>query len=995
MSQSNMLNINLVEGWNLISGLHSMTSYIEDMSNIIINDTLYEFNQIYTKVEKLEPGKGYWVRASKNGTINIKANLTIIVNQINPNSFIIGNVTKCAVTLPNSINDIPEIFTIDGIQLSDVGVWMGNIIYGDLDLSNNDITEGTKDLIIEYSDIIYQGVVEFTGVNTSDLLSITYNGVNREYFLYVPESYNQENKYPLIFNFHGFGGLVKDYIQFADLRENAKNKNFILVYPQGLNLEESNDSHWNAALPGDDNKSDVDDFGFILSLVNRLQSEFNIDSNRIYACGYSNGAFFSYALGLYHSNIFAAIGSVSGTMVQDLLLENYSINVPLPMINIHGINDSTIPYLGSNEYNSIPNIINFFKQINNTTNEIIDDNDAFTHTVYGNGINDASVEHYKMKTYDHIWYPELNNNLCDFLLKHNLNGLIYDFVIVGGGPSGIMSTYRIATQNPDKRILLIEKNKYTLEEYKTPYTTNSNQDSQMDVDYKNAFFWRLSMNDPKFQYSFSSEDNKSVWMGKGLGGGTLHFGIQYIDDEDVVEKFNPEWKDDFEAVAQITNAQRYNYNEINNNTYNQIKQAINNESNVNYYNNKVYSDDLVNKKRIILGDLINNLPNVKIKYGINIIKYNNSNVEDIYGKKYFGKKFILCAGAIQTPGILLRSNISCGNKLYDHIGFTLIYSKMVPKIITSTQPFQGEKIIILNQANLEILNQKNSERYIFKVTNGPGDGNVYDFTNWVNKHPGGASKITKWAIAGINGNDKYELKYPSSHLTTSNSNRWPDNLNEFTYIGNFGASINYDNLPNNLKSQDLEITLFPGEEITTTTYIPSNLGLETNNILAHLQTRDTEMNWQTYYSAIPGQETILVVTNSTAGNLSGAGSIQLDPEDVNSNPIVILNHFGNNTDKYLNFLKDAYTKNNSILESLGYTIINPIGFNENIIANLANSIYHYHGTCAIDEVVDKSQKVIGKDNLYIGDVSVLNNPWAGSTSVPALVTGYRVAKNFI
>ena len=57
MSQSNMLNINLVEGWNLISGLHSMTSYIEDISNIILNDTLYEFNQIYTKVEKLEPGK--------------------------------------------------------------------------------------------------------------------------------------------------------------------------------------------------------------------------------------------------------------------------------------------------------------------------------------------------------------------------------------------------------------------------------------------------------------------------------------------------------------------------------------------------------------------------------------------------------------------------------------------------------------------------------------------------------------------------------------------------------------------------------------------------------------------------------------------------------------------------------------------------------------------------------------------------------------------------
>ena len=62
---------------------------------------------------------------------------------------------------------------------------------------------------------------------------------------------------------------------------------------------------------------------------------------------------------------------------------------------------------------------------------------------------------------------------------------------------------------------------------------------------------------------------------------------------------------------------------------------------------------------------------------------------------------------------------------------------------------------------------------------------------------------------------------------------------------------------------------------------------------------------------------------------------------------------------------------------------------------MANSIYHYHGTCQIGEVVDENQKVKGTENLYIGDISVLNKPWAGSTSVPAMVTGYRVAKNFI
>ena len=301
--------------------------------------------------------------------------------------------------------------------------------------------------------------------------------------------------------------------------------------------------------------------------------------------------------------------------------------------------------------------------------------------------------------------------------------------------------------------------------------------------------------------------------------------------------------------------------------------------------------------------MINDLPNVKIKYDTKIIKYNNTHLEDNNGKKYHGNNFILCAGAIQTPAILLRSGIDCANKLYDHIGYSLIYSKLTRIEETITQPFQGEKKFNLNQTNLEILNDKNPGKYIFKVTNGPGDGNVYDFTNWVNLHPGGGSNITKWATDGIkNNNDRYELIYPSSHLTVNNMDRWPDSEDNFTEIGKFGEDIYYDNLPDNLKSNSLDKTLFPDQEIIVPKYVPTNLGLDTNNILTHVQTRDTEMKWQTYYSTIPGQETILVVTHATAGDLSGAGNIVLDLEDINSNPLVTLNHFGDEKEKYLNFL---------------------------------------------------------------------------------------------
>ena len=55
------------------------------------------------------------------------------------------------------------------------------------------------------------------------------------------------------------------------------------------------------------------------------------------------------------------------------------------------------------------------------------------------------------------------------------------------------------------------------------------------------------------------------------------------------------------------------------------------------------------------------------------------------------------------------------------------------------------------------------------------------------------------------------------------------------------------------------------------------------------------------------------------------------------------------------------------------------------------TIYHYHGSCAIKKVVDIDQ-IIDFENTYIGDLSVSTEPIASSTSVSAMLYGYRVAE---
>jgi len=69
----NELTIELMENWNLISGISSSVpaASIQDPDGLIIPGTLYEFTDGYVQAEILEPGKGYWIRSSGQGVIII------------------------------------------------------------------------------------------------------------------------------------------------------------------------------------------------------------------------------------------------------------------------------------------------------------------------------------------------------------------------------------------------------------------------------------------------------------------------------------------------------------------------------------------------------------------------------------------------------------------------------------------------------------------------------------------------------------------------------------------------------------------------------------------------------------------------------------------------------------------------------------------------------------------------------------------------------------
>ena len=258
--------------------------------------------------------------------------------------------------------------------------------------------------------------------------TLVHDGMNREYILYVPNSYDGTSSIPLLLNFHGFGGSASQFMQEADMRSLAEADTFILVYPQGSCLDGS--SHWNPCPTGGDNKSTADDVGFVESMIGEISSQYTIDMERIYAAGYSNGGMMAYGLANYKSNLIAAVASVSGTMLNCTGPTSH----PMPVVHLHGTSDGVVSYNGSNDWNSVQSTLDYWINFNNTVSTPIVNIDTtggmtIEHYVYDQGDNSVSVEHYKYIGGDHVWFNEpyqgqnASNLVWSFMSKYDINGL--------------------------------------------------------------------------------------------------------------------------------------------------------------------------------------------------------------------------------------------------------------------------------------------------------------------------------------------------------------------------------------------------------------------------------------------------------------------------------------------------------------------------------------------------------------------------------------------
>ncbi len=174
--------------------------------------------------------------------------------------------------------------------------------------------------------------------------SFVYDGINRSYIVHVPSSYDGSKPYSLILALHGYNTDPSNFSTtytasgFQDPRR-AEAFEYIVVFPYGS--VENGNRGWNI---GQGSGFSTDDVGFISSLIDTMKSRYNINSNKIFATGHSNGAFMCYRLAVELSNKIAAVAPVEGLL--DVAGLEDKIKKPIPILHIHALNDPTVPYTG-------------------------------------------------------------------------------------------------------------------------------------------------------------------------------------------------------------------------------------------------------------------------------------------------------------------------------------------------------------------------------------------------------------------------------------------------------------------------------------------------------------------------------------------------------------------------------------------------------------------------------------------------------------------------
>jgi polyhydroxybutyrate depolymerase len=227
------------------------------------------------------------------------------------------------------------------------------------------------------------------GASGSDLSEIgsmaryvlQHEGLEREYFVFLPSSYAGSQKLPVVIFMHGYGGTATGTEAEVEQGLNfyAEKYGYIMVYPQStwFMAGGSPDTQWEVSswnhISGNFDSGPAgpiceeeyprelcppecshcgkcgwischDDIGFLKKLVSVISTDFRVVADSVFVAGFSNGAMMANRIACEASDLFAAAALVGGRLERGYECTPMK---KLPLLQINGGQDRTVPYDGS------------------------------------------------------------------------------------------------------------------------------------------------------------------------------------------------------------------------------------------------------------------------------------------------------------------------------------------------------------------------------------------------------------------------------------------------------------------------------------------------------------------------------------------------------------------------------------------------------------------------------------------------------------------------
>lgn len=260
-----------------------------------------------------------------------------------------------------------------------------------------------------------------------EVFTITYNGVERKYYVYVPSAL--EKNRPILFLLHGYGGTIELFLESTDIKKLAERDKVIVVMPEGTPAVGLN--HWDANL----RYEEVDDVGFLTLLRNSLVEEYHVNEEYVFVGGHSNGGFMTYTLACEANDLFTAYMSVSGLMSGETW-ETCEGEEETNLLQFHGTDDTIVPIDGTMTelfgWGGAPPMMDMLQvwidRLDSPEYSMSQINDLLTKQTYVSE-NGARLVYYEAEGYGHLWagdgdlfeetndLPDMTELLFDYLMS--------------------------------------------------------------------------------------------------------------------------------------------------------------------------------------------------------------------------------------------------------------------------------------------------------------------------------------------------------------------------------------------------------------------------------------------------------------------------------------------------------------------------------------------------------------------------------------------------